>query len=592
MTESTMTENNLASKDQEFPFWFTQRVEARLQRLYEAHETPRLMERLLRIIRAFTQDFEQSADEHWNQQDVILITYGDSIKQPDKKPLQTLYEFLALHLQDCINNVHILPYFPYSSDDGFAVIDYRMVDPKLGDWSDVERIGRHFHLMTDLVINHVSRENLWFVDFVSDVKPGCDYFIAMPESTDVTSVVRPRSTPLLIPVHTHQGVSHVWATFGEDQIDLNFANPDVLFEFIDILLLYIRKGSRFIRLDAIAYLWKKLGTRCINLRETHEVVKLLRDIVDVAAHGTVLITETNVPNGENLSYFGNSDEAHMVYQFTLPPLLLHAMFHGDAGYLTLWCKDMPRPPSNCTYLNFIASHDGIGLRPAEGILPPEQVMALVDAMHQYGGYVSMRTGADGEQSPYEINIALFDALRGTCKGEDQWQVQRFLCAHTVMLALQGIPAIYIHSLTATPNDHYGVEQTERTRSINRHKWDYDELMELLNNPRTPNAETFYELKRLLKIRRKQPAFHPNADQKTVPLNKALFAFWRYSQDQQQSIFVLCNISNERQTVSLPDHPIPAGSGIWRDLIENKALHQQTGQIALHPYQCMWLEALS
>ena len=576
----------------ELPYWFTQNAEARLQFLYGPEKTAELMDRLIARIKAFTGNFEPIKEEHWNEQDVILIAYGDNIKQKNVKPLSTLYEFISLQLRDCINCLHILPYFPYSSDDGFAVIDYRSVDPLLGDWSDIERISQDFHLMSDLVINHVSRENLWFIDYLSNIPPACHYFIEFPPETDVASVVRPRSTPLLVPAHTHQGVTHVWATFGEDQIDVNFANPDVLFEYIDILFLYISKGSRFIRLDAIAYLWKKLGTRCINLRKTHEVVKLLRAIVDVAAHGTVLITETNVPNGENLSYFGNSDETHMVYQFTLPPLLLHAMFHGNSRYLSLWAKDMPRPQKNCTYLNFIASHDGIGLRPAEGILPREEVLTLVDAMHRYGGYVSMRTDNKGEESPYEINIALFDALRGTHKGNDQWHVQRFICAHSIMFALQGIPAIYLHSLTATPNDHHGVEQTERTRAINRHRWDYDELMELLNNPRTPNAEIFYELKRLLKIRGKQKAFHPDAAQDTLYINDSVVTFWRISQNKEQRLLIISNITSEKQSLKIPEHPQLCKANGWRDLIEQTSIAGEILEISLHPYQCVWLEALT
>ncbi|WP_305908714.1 sugar phosphorylase [Methylomarinum sp. Ch1-1] len=584
MTHSTLPSNEL-------PHWFTQKAEAHLQFLYGESRTPALMERLIDRLQSGISAAKSEQLALWSEQDIILITYGDSVQQPHERPLQTLHEFLTLHLQDSINSVHVLPYFPYSSDDGFAVIDYKTVNPQLGDWADIERLGKQFHLMTDLVINHVSRENLWFIDFLSRQQPGCDYFIEMPPETDVSQVVRPRSTPVLVPAHSHDGIRHVWATFGEDQIDVNFANPDVLFEYIDILLLYIAKGSRFIRLDAIAFLWKKAATRCINLRETHEVVKLLRDIVDVVAPGTVLITETNVPNGENLSYFGNSDEAHMVYQFTLPPLLLHALHHGISTYLTQWAMDTPRPQKHCTYLNFIASHDGIGLRPAEGILPEQEVLSLVDAMHQYGGYVSMRTDAYGKESPYEINIALFDALKGTHRGIDDYQIQRFICAHTIMLALQGIPAFYIHSLIATTNDYQGVEQSGRTRSINRRKWRYDELLERLNNPSSEQASVFHELKRLLKIRRKQAAFHPEARQETIPLGNDLFAFWRINAERQQRILAISNISAEAQTVHLPEHPLTEGSGFWRDLIERTAIAKGTRKLKLYPYQSAWLEAL-
>ncbi len=583
-----MNESAIAAN--ELPHWFTQNAEARLAFLYGEDKLPILMDRLLDRLHAFGIR-HVNQDEHWNEQDIIMITYGDSILHNEQTPLQTLFEFLTLHLQDSINSVHILPYFPYSSDDGFAVIDYKMVDPALGEWSDIERISDNFHLMTDLVINHVSRENLWFVDFLNGQQPGCDYFIDLPEDTDVSSVVRPRSSPLLMPAHTRNGLRHVWATFGEDQIDVNFANPDVLFEYIDILLLYIEKGSRFIRLDAVAFLWKKLNSRSMSLRETHEAVKLLRDIVDVIAPGTVIITETNVPNGENLSYFGNSDEAHMIYQFTLPPLLLHALHHGNSHFLSQWAKDNPRPQKQCTYLNFLASHDGIGLRPAEGILPEQEVASLVDAMHEYGGYVSMRTNQFGKESPYEINIALIDAFKGTHKGADDYQAQRFICAHTIMLALQGIPALYMHSLLATGNDYQGVEQTGRTRSINRRKWTYEELLEQLNNPTSTHAIIFHEIKRLLKIRRKHPAFHPDADQETLSLGKDMFAFWRISSDQQQRILTVSNLTNKVQKLDLPEHPLAEGSGVWRDLVERTAIASGTRRIKLYPYQSVWLEAL-
>jgi len=577
--------------DNELPHWFTQKTEAHLAFLYGKSSSDALMNRLLDCLQAFRPFPPINKAALWSEQEVILISYGDTVQQPDAMPLQTLYEFLTLHLTDCINSVHVLPYFPYSSDDGFAIIDYKTVNPVLGEWTDIGRISQDFQLMTDLVINHVSRENQWFIDYLSQQQPGCNYFIEMPSDTDVSMVVRPRNTPVLMPAHTHEGIRYLWATFGEDQIDVNFANPEVLFEFINILLLYITKGSRFIRLDAIAFLWKKPGTRCINLRETHEVVKLLRDIVDVVAPGTVLITETNVPNGENLSYFGNSDEAHMVYQFTLPPLLLHALYHGDSTHLCQWAKDNPRPPKNCTYLNFIASHDGIGLRPAEGILPEQEVLALVDAMHEYGGYVNMRTDLFGKESPYEINIALFDAFKGTVRGIDDYQIQRFLCAHCIMMTLQGIPAIYFHSFTATGNNYQGVEQTGHTRSINRRQWQYDELLELLNNPSSSHAKIFHELKRLLKIRRRQAAFHPDALQETISLGEQLFAFWRISTDQQQRVLVINNISTKIQRLTLPEHPLTEKPSVWRDLIERTVLRKSTQQLKLYPYQCVWLEAL-
>ncbi len=576
---------------QNLPFWFTQRVEARLEFLYGKKNTPTLMNRLINMVAEFKKQEPIRKENKWSEHDVVVITYGDSIIQKGERPLATLYEFLTLHLKETINTVHILPYFPFSSDDGFAVVDYREVNPNLGQWDDINRIATQFKLMTDLVINHVSSQHIWFKNYLNNQEPGRSFFIEVNTESDISSVVRPRSTPLRIPIHSAQGLRYVWATFGEDQIDVNFKNPDVLFEFLALLLLYLRNSSQLIRLDAIAFLWKNIGTRCINLRETHEVVKLIRDVMDLCSPKSILITETNIPNGENVSYFGNSDEAHMVYQFSLPPLLLHALLKGDSHYLSEWSKDMPRPPKGCTYFNFIASHDGIGLRPAEGLLPPEEISALIEDIPRKGGFISMKANSNGVDTPYEINISLFDALAEISAETNQTNVQRLICAHAIMLVLQGIPAIYIHSFTATQNDTSEFKRTGRTRSINRHKWDYDQLFSLLNDPDTTTSIVFHELKNLLALRRRQKAFHPEAAQETLILNTNLFAIWRTSLDNQQKILAISNVTSETQTIKLPPHPIPNGSMIWREIIGSTAITGNTNEIFLQPYQSVWLEAL-
>ncbi|WP_430462036.1 sugar phosphorylase [Thalassolituus sp. LLYu03] len=569
------------------PMSFQHRISQRLNRIYhdpsQPQDTQLLAQQIERLCQPLLDQSRLAGSRLWSEQDAILITYGNSIQHTGEVPLQTLSTFLHEHLRGVLGNVHILPFFPFSSDDGFSVIDYYQVNPDLGNWDDIGRIAGEFDLMVDLVINHCSRENLWFVDYVGNHEPYSGYFIEVDPTTDVSLVTRPRNTPLLTPVHTHRGVRHVWATFSEDQIDLNFANPDVLLEFVRILLLYIERGARFIRLDAIAYLWKTIGTRCIHLNETHQVVCLLRDVVDYCAPGTVLITETNVPVAENLSYFGQGDEAHMVYQFGLPPLLLHALNRGTSAYLTDWAGGIPPLPAGCTYLNFSASHDGIGVRPVEGVLPEREVQDLIDCMHRFGGFVSMKANPDGSQSPYEINISLFDACMGTRRGPDHFQVQRFLCAQAIMLAMQGIPAVYIHSLLATPNDLDHVERTGRTRSINRRVWDKSELECLLNNPVTPQAEVFNELRRMLRIRCAQPAFHPDARQDIIKINSDLFINKRSC--AEQTLFAVSNV-----TERLLRLPLDVLGFLPSGLVDVLALNEDRmeGELVLAPYQTVWL----
>ena len=364
------------------------RLRGRFARLYGESMASQLIQRLGVLLGHYgyggiSEPYQPST--LWDQSDTLLITYGDMIKTPGEKPLATLRRFLNQYLAGTMSAVHILPFCPYSSDEGFSVIDYRRVDKDLGDWADIENIGEHFDLMFDLVLNHVSRKSTWFQHFVNGKAPARDYFIVTDPKTDLSAVVRPRTSPLLSPTQTPYGELCVWTTFSADQVDLNFSNPDVLFEFLDILLLYVSHGAKIIRLDAIAYLWKKPGTSCVNLPETHEVVKILRDVLDVVDRGVLLLTETNLPHEQNISYFGNGDEAHMVYQFSLPPLLLHALHTGQTRYIKEWASSLPEVPQGCTFLNFTASHDGIGVRPLEGLIPDAELDELVYAVEQRGG---------------------------------------------------------------------------------------------------------------------------------------------------------------------------------------------------------------
>ena len=348
---------------------FTIKVKSLLDRIYGPDHLDSLLEKLFKLLQPHFADSITENLHKWSQNNILLITYGDSIcQQNGKSPLNTLSHFLETHLQEIITGVHILPFCPYSSDDGFAVIDYLAVNSELGTWDDIQRITQKFELMADLVLNHVSSQSQWFQNYLQGTQPGCDYFVEVDPNSDTSGVVRPRSSPVLVAVETKSGTKHVWATFSADQIDLNFANPEVLLEFVTILLFYVQMGAKYIRLDAIGYLWKQLGTSCIHLPETHAMVRLLREILELVDPSIALITETNVPNRENLSYFGNRNEAHLIYNFSLPPLILNALLQGKAEHLKTWMMSMPPAPLGCAYFNFTASHDGIGLRPTEGLL--------------------------------------------------------------------------------------------------------------------------------------------------------------------------------------------------------------------------------
>ncbi len=569
-----------------------QRVVLHVEAIYHEVESvvdyQQLAEKIIDVAKLTdTQHTPKAHSDHWDQSDIAMITYADTIREEGVTPLHVLHKSLNQLFDETINIVHILPFFPFSSDDGFAVMDYKEVNEAHGDWDDIAKIANDYHLMSDLVINHCSSRSGWFENFKQGVAPGKDYFFTASPEDDLSEVVRPRTNPLLNEVETVGGTKHVWCTFSHDQVDLNFANPEVLLEFVKIVRFYLDRGVRIFRLDAVAFLWKIVGTSCLNLEQTHEVVRLLRTLIEHIRPDAMIITETNIPNRENLSYFGNANEAHCVYNFSLPPLLLNTLITGDCHYLKQWMMSMPPAQHGTAYLNFIASHDGIGLRPAEGLMQEQEIDVLIDIMQSFGGKISWRTGQDDRVRPYEVNISLYDAMKGTVDGEDEWGEHRFISAHIIMLALEGIPAFYIHSLLATGNDYERLESTQRNRTINRHRWQFQQLVDVLKDETTQHARIYKRLRQLIAIRRAQAAFHPNATQFTLHLGNQIFGFWRQSMDRRQSIFCINNISKDALTLSLLDINL-ISTEHWYDLISGETFDELDGMIELAPYQSRWI----
>ncbi len=551
-------------------------------------ETCELAVQLQRLMRLENTAAEpQQHVNHWSQRDAIVMTYGDTLLREGEAPLVTLKKFFDDYADEVVTGVHILPFYPWSSDDGFSVLDYSSVNESLGDWENIAAIAEDYRLMADLVINHCSGRSLWFENFLRGRSPGKDYFFTASPDDDLSAVVRPRTSDLLRKVETFEGTKYVWCTFSHDQVDLDFRNPEVLKQFVSIIRHYLDNGVRIFRLDAVAFLWKVPGTSSLNLEETHELVRLLRTLIEYAVPDALLITETNIPNRQNLSYFGNANEAHCVYNFSLPPLLVNALVTGDCSHLKMWMMSMPPAQNGTAYFNFIASHDGIGLRPAEGLLSDGELEALVETMRNFGGHVSYRALEDGQNKPYEINISLFDALQGTTSGADGWGQERFVCAHAIMLGLEGIPGIYIHSLLGTRNDYDRVENSGHYRAINRHQWDYDQLVAELDSQGSAHGKVFTRIKDLLQIRQRQAAFHPNATQFTLHLGDAIFGFWRQSIDRRQSVFVISNVSDRVLPLMLSDINL-IGTDDWADLISGRQFHSREQVIDIQPYQTLWI----
>lgn len=548
--------------------------------LYGGDVSARLLERTKQLLDEYRPRLTQR-DSGLSERDSILISYGDQVQRSTETSLQTLKRFCDEHLTGIVSGIHILPFYPWTSDDGFSVVDYRQIDPDLGTWDDVSSM-QNFRLMFDGVINHISSKSEWFQKFLQDDPHYKDYFITVEGAPDLSQVVRPRALPLLTAFQTPSGAKKVWTTFSDDQIDLNFKNPNVLLEILDILLLYAERGATFIRLDAIAYLWKEIGTTCIHLPQTHAMIQFLRAAISEVAPHVQLITETNVPHTDNISYFGDgTNEAQLVYNFALPPLTLHAFHSSDARILSTWAKSLTLPSDQTTFFNFLASHDGIGLNPARGILSNTEIDSLVNKVIEHGGLISYKHNADGTQSPYEMNINYFDALTNP-NGDDplELSVKRFIAAQAIMLSIIGVPGIYFHSLFGSRGWVEGVAQTRRNRTINREKLQFDELQNQLSDEASLRFKVFKKFSQLLKVRSSSPAFHPHGTQRILDLHPSVFAVERISPDEKSRALCLHNVSS--QIVSFSSNHESAV-----DLFTGQPLSVKN--ITLEPYQVLWIK---
>lgn len=550
----------------------------RLKVLYRA-EAPAVLKRLLVLLHAYEEKLPKRAFD-FSEKDAVLITYGDSFQQNNREPLAVLNDFVTEYLGDAISIVHVLPFFPYSSDDGFSVIDYREVNPDLGSWDDVHELGTGRTVMFDAVINHVSAKSREFQGFLKGEEKYRNFFIVVGPEFDISRVFRPRALPLLTRFDTNRGNLDLWTTFSTDQIDLNYRDPDVLLYIIDVLLYYVLHGASIIRLDAIAFMWKESGTECLHLPQTHAAIKLFRNVFDMVAPHVKIITETNVPHSDNISYFGEgNDEAHMVYNFALPPLTVHALLTGDGSYLTQWASTLQLGNPKNYFYNFTASHDGIGLMPARGILPAVEIERLVTATEKHGGKLGLKDNPDGTQSVYELNVSLFDLLSDPNADEPmERQVHRFVASQAVAMILAGVPALYYHSMVGSRNYYEGVERTGVRRAINREKLGLERLKGELSERGSRRELVYSALTRLLRERRKHRAFHPEGPQTVLSLHRQIFAVERQSPDGGEKILSIINLSDA--PVSLQ----PKFRGRV-DIITGTTLEKQ---IDLEPYGIRWL----
>lgn len=551
-----------------------------LRQVYGDTWTMRHSESLKTRIESSRKIINKKRKPHWDESDVVLITYADQFHSEKEKPLPTFNQFWTQWLSSVFSHVHLLPFYPWSSDDGFSVIDYYQVSPETGDWNDIHDLTASCRLMFDFVCNHMSAKSEWFTFYLQQAPGYENFFIEMDPATDLHAVTRPRALPLLTPFTLQdKTVRYLWTTFSEDQVDLNYSNPDVLLAMIDVLLTYLERGADYVRLDAVGYMWKTPGTSCIHLEKTHQLIKLFRAIADDVAPGTVIITETNVPHQDNVSYLGNGhDEAHMVYQFSLPPLVLHTLHRQDCRVLCQWAQTLALPSNETTWFNFLASHDGIGLNPLRGLLAEEDILALVTAMQKEGALVNWKNNPDGTRSPYELNVTWMDALSHQ-NDSDEERFAKFILTHALLLTFPGVPAIYIQSILGSRNDYEGVEKHGYNRAINRKKYQRETIEEALMVEGSLRHEVYQTLSRLIHIRRGNKAFHPESDFDICSLTPTVMRIIR-SADERETITALFNFSDRKQSIN-------AGIDKGIDVISGINVCGET--LTLQPWQVMWIK---
>ena len=537
---------------------------------------------IVQIIRQFNKK-NPKKKKNISEKTTLVICYGDSVYSEKNKSIRVFKNFFQKRLGKNFNTVHFLPFYPSSSDSGFAVKDHYKIDSKLGNWFDIKSFSKKSDIMADMVINHSSARGLWFKNFLKAKRPGKDYFLTVDSKFNTSKVVRPRDHKLLKKIDIFNKTDYLWRTFSPDQLDLNFKNPAVLLRFIKIMINLINHGVTIFRLDAIAYLWKESGTKCINLNKTHEIIKLLRVISGLLNTQTLIVTETNLPEKENLSYFGKNDEANWIYNFSLPPLLIHAFLFENNSYLYNWSKKLPRSKNGNCYLNFIASHDGIGMRPTEGLLSSKALKDFLYRLKKNGSKFSYRKIQNKSKKIYEANITVFDALKKTNYDNGKFSFERYISAHSIMIAFEGVPAVYFNSIFGTSNDEAKFVITGNNRDVNRYKWNLKNISNKLNNKDSKEYYFYKKISNLLSIKKKQKAFHPNASRENINLGPKIFCFKRESINKKQTIICITNLSSKIQYFKLSKKFLK-----YKDLLGSKIFFTIDKRIKLDPCQTIWL----
>ncbi|RVU70097.1 sucrose phosphorylase [Lactobacillus xujianguonis] len=458
---------------------------------------------------------------------VMLITYPDSLG----KKIKDLDEVLHTDLKGAVGGVHLLPFFPSTGDRGFAPTDYTTVDPKFGDWSDVEKLGEDYYLMFDFMINHISRHSKYYEDYQKnkDKSPYADLFLnwdkfwpaGRPTKADVDLIYKRKDrAPYQEITFADGSKTKLWNTFGEEQIDLD-VRKKVTKKFIkDTLNQLIDHGADVIRLDAFAYAVKKLDTNDFFVEP--EIWDLLAEVRnDIAAKGAMILPEIH----EHYSMpFKIVKHGYFIYDFALPMVTLYSLYSGKSNRLANWLKMCPMKQ-----FTTLDTHDGIGVVDARDILSPEEIKYTSSELYQVGANVKKKYSSAEYHNLdiYQINTTFYSAL-----GDDDG---KYFMARLLQVFAPGIPQIYYVGMLAGSNDLKLLEATKEGRNINRHYYSREEIKEEVKRP------VVKSLLKLCTFRNNEAAFDLDGSIEVTTPSENEIRIVRMNHDQSRKVELLANL---------------------------------------------------
>jgi glycosidase len=566
----------------------------------------------------------------FSHKDIILNSYPDSIISESTSPLAALRKFGEEFLSNTINGIHILPFYPWDTDRGFSVLDYYEVDPRNGSWQDIRAIASTFDsLMIDVVINHASIDN----SIVQQALLKQDYHNYVltfddqnkPSHDELVKITRARPSPVLTRyalvkdsfdndkatlVHPEEkGQGWVWTTFSRSntpdgnidtrQVDFNFKNSKVFIEFLKIILEYISHGARWIRLDAIGYLWKEIGTNCLHRPQTHVITQLYSEILALLeSFSIVLIAEVNEPQEKALQYLGLTEEpeSDMIYLFTHFPLAVHAILSGTAKYYMNWLPSLI-PAIGKLFVTVLGTHDGMGQKPIGDWLPSsEKEFLQTTLVNKHGALPNFAHLSGGQKIIYELCSTPWSFINPkNSKHDRKIAIRRYSAVFTLGLMIKGVPSIYINGLLGIPNSE---ETLDENRTVNRQRLNESELLNILRDEANINSQILTELLRITEIRQNEPSFDLAGRFKPVTIHDSIVSIILSSNDQKDNLLAMVNVSNEIVNLKLDLKNL--GGNKQRpeihlvDILANEIIRETSNiseiSVMLEPYQARWIKS--